>query len=178
MKQDEQDLNLDADLEMGGNGAATPDGLKRELAEARAKAEENLANWQRAQADFINFKRRLELDRDEALKYAQFNLLLDLLPVLDDFERAAKAIPVEYADQPWVEGVNNIQRKFSAILESRGVKQIKAQGEPFDPSKHEAIMQTPGPEGMVIQEMQKGYQFQDRILRASKVAVGNGLSQD
>jgi molecular chaperone GrpE len=177
MRQEETGLNREDDLTTGGDGAMTLDGLSRDLAEARARAEENLANWQRAQADFINFKRRLEMDRDEALKFGQFNLLQELLPVLDDFARAGNAIPCAYADQPWVEGVNSIQRKLSAILSSRGVKEIKALGEPFDPSKHEAIMQTPGPEGMVIQELQKGYMFQDRILRASQVAVGNGQKE-
>ena len=177
MNQEEKELKTETDLDTDGGDAVTLDGLRRELAEARSKADENLANWQRAQADFINLKRRLEMDREEALRYAQFNFLQELLPVLDDFERAGKAIPRAYADQPWVEGVTSIQRKLSAILSSRGVKEIKALGEPFDPCKHEAIMQTPGTEGMVIQELQKGYMFHDRILRASKVAVGSGQKE-
>ncbi len=173
MKQE----NRVPEIEPGDDVAAKLDALSRELAEAQAKAGENLANWQRAQADFINYKRRLEMDRDEALRYAQFNLLQEILPVLDDFERAGKAIPAGYSEQPWVEGVISIQRKFSAVLESQGVKEIKALGEQFDPCRHEAVMQVPGPEGMVVQELQKGYMLHDRILRASRVAVGNGQNQ-
>lgn len=166
------------EMEPGVDAAVTLETLSRELAETKARAEENLANWQRAQADFINFKRRLEMDRGEALKYAHFNILQELLTVLDDFERAGKAIPADYAGQPWVEGVTSIQRKLSALLESRGVKEIKALGEPFDPCRHEAVMQVPGPEGMVMEELQKGYMLQERILRASRVAVGNGQGRD
>ncbi len=148
--------------------------LKKELLEARAKADENLAGWQRAQADFSNFKRRLEQDRDEAIKYAQAGLVLKILPVLDDFERAIGAVPPEQNNQPWVDGIIGIARKLFSTLESQGLSEIKAQGEPFDPCLHEAVMQAPGIEGMVVQELQKGYRIQDRVLRASRVAVGNG----
>ena len=85
LNREDEELNAETDSNTTGEGPKTREGLRLELAEARAKAAENLANWQRAQADFINFKRRLELDRDEALKYAQLSLFQELLPVLDDF---------------------------------------------------------------------------------------------
>jgi molecular chaperone GrpE len=152
--------------------------LKQSLAEARARAEENLSGWQRAQADFNNYKRRLEQDRDEAIKYSQAGLILKLLPVLDDFELAMKAIPQEQEKQPWVAGIKGIARKLLVILESQGISEIKAQGELFDPTLHEAVMQAPGIEGIVVHESQKGYRFQDKILRPSRVVVGNGNSPD
>jgi molecular chaperone GrpE len=148
--------------------------LKQALAETRARAEENLSGWQRAQADFSNYRRRLEQDRDEAIKYAQSGLILKLLPVLDDFGLAMKAVPLDQENQPWVEGIRGIARKLLSILESQGISEIKAQGEFFDPCLHEAIMQVPGIEGIVVQELQKGYRLQERVLRPSRVAVGNG----
>ena len=148
--------------------------LSIKLVEAKEQAAENLANWQRAQADFINFKRRLEQDRDEAVKYADMGLILNLLPVLDDFERALNAASQADCDTAWIEGVNGIERKFRAVLEMRGVKEIKALAKQFDPIFHEAVMHIPGKEGVVIRELQKGYTFQDRVLRPTRVAVGNG----
>lgn len=148
--------------------------LKQELADARKKADEYLASWQRAQADFINYKRRLEQDRDEAVKYAHSGIILQLLPILDDFELAMKAAPIGQDNAPWLEGISGIIRKFLKILESQGLSEIKALGEKFDPCVHDAMLQVPGAEGIVMQELQKGYRFKDRILRHSRVAVGNG----
>ena len=144
------------------------------LAEEKKRAEEYLKNWQRAQADFINYKRRSEQERMEFNSYANANLLLNILPVLDDMERAIKAIPEEFASHDWVEGVKLVERKFKTILEGLGVKPILALGMAFDPKIHEAIRHEKGKEGMVIAEYQKGYMLNDKLLRPSRVAVGNG----
>jgi molecular chaperone GrpE len=148
--------------------------LEEELAEEKKKAEEYLAKWQRAQADFINYKRRMEQERLEFNNYANANLLCAILPVLDDFERALKAIPKEYKHDDWVEGVRLVEKKFKTILEGLGVKQIKCLGQPFDPNLHEAIRQEKGKEGIVVGEHLKGYMLNDKLLRAARVAVGNG----
>jgi len=148
--------------------------LEEELAEANKKAEEYLANWQRSQADFLNYKRRTEQERLEFNSYANANLLCAILPVIDDFERALKAIPREYKNNDWVEGVRLVEKKFKTILEGLGVKQIKCLGHPFDPNLHEAIRQEKGKEGIVVEEYLKGYTLNDKLLRASRVAVGNG----
>lgn len=144
------------------------------LAAEKKRAEEYLANWQRAQADFVNYKRRAEQDRLEFNKFANASLLLGLLPVLDDLERAIAAIPAEFADRDWVEGVRLVERKFRTNLERQGVKPILALGMAFDPNFHEAVRQDRGPEGVVIQEFQKGYTLNDKLLRPTKVVVGNG----
>ena len=96
------------------------------------------------------------------------------MPVLDDMERALAAIPPEFADRDWVEGVRLVERKFRAALEMQGVKPILALGMAFDPNFHEAVRQDKGPEGMVVQEFQKGYTLNGKLLRPAKVVVGNG----
>ncbi len=148
--------------------------LEKELEEARAKAQEYLESWQRAQADFTNFKKRLEMDKCEAIKYANASLILRILPVLDDFNRAIEHVPQSMADDPWMEGINGIARKLETSLETAGLSPIKALEEIFDPSLHEATGCAPGKDGVVVQELQKGYMLNDRVLRPSRVMVGNG----
>jgi molecular chaperone GrpE len=150
------------------------EGLEQALTEARKKAEEYLANWQRTQADFINYKRRNEQERQEFNKYANSTLYCSILPVLDDLERALNAVPEEFSKNDWVEGVRLVERKFKTILEGQGVKPICALGMDFDPTFHEALRQEKGKEGMVISEIQKGYTLHDKLLRPSRVIVGKG----
>ncbi|MCK4273829.1 MAG: nucleotide exchange factor GrpE, partial [Dehalococcoidales bacterium] len=126
------------------------------------------------QADFINYKRRTEQERQEFNSYANANIILGLLPVIDDLERALDAVPAKYAKHDWVEGVRLVERKFKTILEGQGVKPIKAMGEAFDPSFHEALRQGRGEEGVVIEEFQKGYMLHDKLLRPARVVVGDG----
>jgi len=148
--------------------------LKEALAEEKAKAESYLANWQRTQADFINYKRRSEQERGEFSKFANASLVLSLLPVMDDLERALAAIPRKSARLPWVDGIRLIERKFKANLKAQGLTPIKALGESFDPNLHEAVRQDKGKDGIVIEELQKGYKFYDRVVRHTMVVVGNG----
>jgi len=156
---------------------AAPEGtgiLEQALAEEKKKAEEYLANWQRAQADFINYKRRTEQERQDFNSFANANLLCGILPVLDDLERALNAIPEEFSGDDWVEGVRLVERKFKTVLEGQGVKPICALNEPFDPKLHEALRQEKGQEGIVIAELQKGYTLHDKLLRPARVVVGTG----
>ncbi len=152
--------------------------LSKALAEEKAKAEDYLANWQRAQADFINYKRRSEQEKEELSKFANSLLMLNLLPILDDLERALASIPPTLAKLSWVDGVRLIEHKLGAILEAQGLSQIKAIGEPFDPNLHEAAMHSTGKEGIVIEELQKGYKLHDRVIRPAMVVVGNGEEKE
>jgi molecular chaperone GrpE len=165
------------------NGEAEPEtveiddveSLKQALAEEKKKAEDYLANWQRAQADFINYKRRTEEERQDLNRFANANLILSLLPALDDLERALDAMPpAKTSKHSWAEGVRLVERNFRSALEAQGLTPIKALGEPFDPNLHEALRQAKGKEGIVIEEFQKGYMLGDRVLRPAKVVVGNG----
>ncbi len=151
--------------------------LKKVLAEEKTRAEANLAGWQRAQADFINYKRRSEQGKEDLTKFANDTFILHLLPILDDFERALTSLPTELDKVAWADGVRLIERKLRTTLEMQGLSQIKATGEPFDPRFHEAIRQDKGKEGIVIEEVQKGYKFHDRVIRPSKVVVGTGEEQ-
>ena len=147
--------------------------LKQSLAEEKAKAEGYLANWQRAQADFINYKRRSEQEKEEISKFANASLMFNLLPILDDLERALTSIPPHLARLTWVDGIRLIERKLQASLEVQGLSPIKALGEPFDPNLHEAAMYGKGSEGIVIEELQKGYKLHDRVIRPARVVVGS-----
>ena len=148
--------------------------LKKALEEEKAKAENYLASWQRTQADFINSRRRWEQEKEEMAKFANSTLVLSLLPVLDDLERALEHVGPEMSDHEWVEGIRLIQRKLLAALEANGVRVMEAVGQPFDPNLHEAAMHGPGESGMVVGEVQKGYFLHDRVLRPARVIVGNG----
>ena len=154
----------------GGDEVAV---LKAQLEELRVKAEENLNGWQRAQADFENYRKRAEQEKSELGDLARAGFVLALLPFLDDMERALASLPADAADD-WLEGIRMIARKFYNILMTQGVSPIKALDEEFDPNYHEAVLQTPGPEGIVVQELQRGYMFNNKVIRFSKVAVGNG----
>ena len=148
--------------------------LNQALAEEKARAESNLAGWQRVQADFINYKRRVEQEIQEIGKLANANLVLNLLPILDDLERALASVPDDLAEVSWVDGIRLIDRKLRGALEAMGLSRIEAIGEPFDPNIHEAVMQAKGKEGIVVEELEKGYMFQDKIIRPTKVVVGSG----
>jgi molecular chaperone GrpE len=148
------------------------------LTEEKQRAEEYLATLQRTQADFINYKRRVEQERLEFNNYANANLCNSILPVVDDLERAIAAVPEEYAKTDWVEGVRLVEKKFKTILEGLGVKPICALGMEFDPNLHEAIRHEKGKEGMVITEHQKGYMLNDKLLRPSRVSVGKGEKEE
>jgi len=145
-----------------------------ELASQKEKAEANLAGWQRAQADFANYKRRTEQELGECSNLAKSGVILSLLPVLDDFERAFGVSPEDAKDAGWLDGLRLIERKLQNTLEILGLSPIKALGEPFDPRVHDAAAQGNGPEDIVVAELAKGYRFGGRVIRPSKVIVGNG----
>ncbi len=149
-------------------------GLKETLAEEKTRAEGYLANWQRAQADLINYKRRSEQERDEFGKFANATLMFNLLPILDDMERALASLPAKLTNLTWVDGIRLIERKLRASLEIQGLQAIEALGKEFDPNLHEAVRQDAGKEGVIIEELQKGYQLHDRVIRPTMVVVGNG----
>jgi molecular chaperone GrpE len=149
--------------------------LERELAETRARAEEHLYNWQRSAADFSNYKRRTDEERAVASQFSQALLIGKLLGVLDDFDRALESVPADARD-PWIEGVQLVERKLRGVLESEGVTPIEAVGRPFDPNLHEAVVHeetADHPDNHVIGEVQRGYLLHDRVLRPSLVRVAN-----
>ncbi|MBI4321396.1 MAG: nucleotide exchange factor GrpE [Chloroflexi bacterium] len=158
-----------------GNHVAELESLRTELAEEKAKADDYLKNWQRSQADFINYKRRMEQERADQAKFANSALILRILPVLDDFGRAFTSIPQALKQYTWLEGIALIDRKLRLVLEQEGVTPIEAVGEDFDPMLHEAVIIEEGTDpqhGRVVEELQKGYKLHDRVIRPTLVKVG------
>ncbi|MDQ2941634.1 MAG: nucleotide exchange factor GrpE, partial [Chloroflexota bacterium] len=149
--------------------------LQRELDEARQQSEEHVHNWQRTAADFANYKRRTDEERSALGEFAKALLITKLLGVLDDFDRALESIPDE-VHEGWVEGIRLVERKLRGVLESEGVTQIEALGQPFDPNLHEAVVHeetTDYPDNQVIAELQRGYRLRDRVIRPALVKVAN-----
>jgi molecular chaperone GrpE len=147
------------------------DELQKQLAEAQARADEYKDGWQRAVADFQNYKRRTDNEKADAYQNAVGNVISRYLPILDDLERALASRP---DNLPWVNGIELIFRKLQTILENEGLKRIEAEGQQFDPNFHEAISQEPveGMEtGTVIAVIQQGYTLGGRVIRPAAVRI-------
>lgn len=141
---------------------------------AEERAETSFRNWQRTAADFANFKRRVEHERSEASRLINAAVVINLLPVYDDLDRAVATVDANLAGLNWVQGVVAIQRKFALLLEAMNVKELPAAGQPFDPNLHEAVARQPGEEGRVLHVVQKGYALGDKVIRPAMVIVGEG----
>ncbi len=168
----------DLDVSPAALGAQL-DELREQLLRAEKEAEESRLGWQRTAADFANFRRRTEQDREQSLGLANESLLAKLLAIVDDFDRAIAQMPADLRQLGWIEGIVAIDRKLRQLLESEGLTPIEAQGQPFDPHEHEAVVQeetSSVPEGTVTNELQRGYRIRDRVLRPALVAVAKSPS--
>lgn len=152
--------------------------LDEKVAELELKAAEYLDGWQRSQAAFANFRKRTESERNNSRMISNAALLARLVPVIDDFERAFQSLPEELNDNPWLEGVQLIQRKIHTILETENVELIKIEvGDAFDPLFHQAVLyqEVDGFEdGQIVAVVEKGYILGERVLRPSMVVVAKG----
>lgn len=156
------------------------DALKKALAEETEKAQNYLANWQRAQADLANYKKRAEQERRETVELANAAVIANLLTVVDDFERALASLPDELRECKWVEGITLIYDKLKRVLQAEGVAEIEAQGKPFNPYLHEAVEHRDEKgegQDIVVEVQQKGYRLKDRVIRPSMVVVGKESSE-
>jgi molecular chaperone GrpE len=165
-------LSPEGEMTVNGEKVETElEALQKQLEEVEVKAAENLDGWQRAQAEFINYKNRVQRDRELDYATMKGDIIKKMLPVLDDMERALANRP---EDDSWANGMELIARKFQNILESEGVIRIEAAGQPFDPNFHEAISSEPNEEvesGHVIEVMQNGYMLGERVIRPAMVRV-------
>jgi len=148
--------------------------LKEALAQEKEKAERYLANWQMAEADFRNYKTREEQEKKDLINWANSALVCDILPVLDAFDRAFEGVTPAGNDLNWITGFRQIQKMLLDVLSKHGLDEMKCVGETFDPSFHEAVAQQKGVEGVVLDEVRKGYKLRDKLIRASQVVVGGG----
>ena len=150
--------------------------LLQMLIEAQKEAKTNEDGWQRARAEFANYKKRTAREQSLAFQRGTLDALNTLLPIVDDFDRAFESVPEEIRDDPWIGGVSMIQRKFSNLLEQYEVEAIDPTGGPFDPNFHQAIGAEDSDEvesGHVIETLQKGYRAGDQVLRLALVKVAN-----
>jgi molecular chaperone GrpE len=138
-----------------------------------AKADDYFAKWQRAAADLANMRRRHEQERQEYIKQANAVLIGELLPVLDSFDRALASMPLDLRELTWIDGIVLVERQLRMVLERAGLRSIEAEGKPFNPTEHEALLheESDKPEDTIISELQKGYKLHDRVLRPALVKV-------
>lgn len=140
------------------------------------QAAEYLAALQRERAEFSNYKKRIEKDRAQWQDTLRSDVIMELLPVLDDFDRALENLPGEGPARDWANGVLLIQRKLKSQLENLGLAEIEAAGLPFDPELHEAVTHEDSADhesGAVIAVLRKGYRLGERILRPALVRVAS-----
>jgi len=172
-----------SDIESPNADNQTPDTAKisdidRALVEAQEEARTNLAGWQRAQADFANYKTREEAKQKDLLDFAKEVTVVKMLPTLDSMEQGLKHIPNETDPDfsvkfnQWKTGVEGVLQKLSKVLEEMGVQKIEAIGKEFDPNFHEAIREVPGEtDGTIVDEVQIGYQINGKVIRPSQVII-------
>jgi molecular chaperone GrpE len=181
MQEREQSYEEAVESEPGGEDTEAVE-LGARLDDAETKARTYLANWQRAQADLDNYRKRAQQERREAMDLANSTLLSKLMSAMDDLERAFGRPAAEMRKPSWAEGARLSFQKLKSALESEGLQQIEAVGQPFDPRFHQAIMRRPGRDGIILEEVQKGYIMNGRVLRPSMVVVGtqedNGDSEE
>lgn len=157
--------------EVEGGSAAAPEPT---LEDAMKHVEENRDRWMRSVAELENFKKRSATERNRLVKYKNEDLLRDLLPIIDNMERALTHCEIAGRSDPFVDGVCMILGMFRDVLKRYGVTEVSALGEAFDPYRHEALMRVPVPDkdpNTVVGVLEKGYLYQDRLLRAAKVSV-------
>jgi molecular chaperone GrpE len=147
--------------------------LTQALQASTEEAERNRDQYLRERAELENFKRRMQREKSEALRYATEPLVRDLLPVIDNLERAVDHAPASRNGESLAEGVRLVLKSALDVLERHGVMRIEASG-PFDPSRHEAVAQVPHavlPPNQVVQQFEPGYELNGRLVRAAKVSV-------
>ncbi len=149
-------------------------GLKNEYEREKAVAAEYLRRLQQLQAEYDNFRKRTIREKEELAKYATEKIIIELLPVLDNFERGLAASKKSQDFDSLVVGVEMIRRQLTGALEKEGLVPIEAAGQEFDPNKHEAVMHVESdehPPNTVVEELQKGYCLRDKVVRPSMVKV-------
>lgn len=150
----------------------------REAIEAylkREKERDYLAGWKRCQADFENYRRQTELKIPEAALRGRENVIIEVLPVLDNFNLATAHVPEDEKEAGWVVGIMHIKRQLEELLRQQGVSEILAEGSSFDPTYHESVGEIKGDKsqkGRIAEVVQRGYMMGDRVIRPAKVKIG------
>ena len=157
----------------------SPEKLQAQLEEKTREASEYFDKWLRLRADFENFKKRMQKEKDDLVKFCNENLLKALLPVLDNLTRAIEHGRNAQETSPLLEGVEMTCKEFLSALDRFGVKPVPAVGEVFDPEKHEALSQEESDQeaNQIIAAVQNGYFYYDRLLRPARVIISKGRAE-
>ena len=148
------------------------DATQDELVEFKQKVEEYLNNWKRERADFINYKKEEAERMVNLMKYGKEDIILEILPILDNIYLAEKSIPKHIEEDNWIKGFKMIQKQLEDFLKQKGIEEIETVGKQFNPETMEAIQEEDGDEpGKVKEELQKGYIMDGKVLRPAKVRV-------
>lgn len=158
---------------------AAPSPAGDALAVCQQQAKEYLSGWKRAQADYQNLRRTAEQERTDTIRFANQGLLHDLIPLVDHFSLAFKAIPEKDRNSNWLKGIEHIMTNFKQVLKDYGVEIIPTVGQQFDPSKHEAVseVESDKPEGEIVEELGAGFWMHGKVLRPAKVTTSKGKSK-
>ncbi|MEI7891019.1 MAG: nucleotide exchange factor GrpE [bacterium] len=170
---------IESEEEIVDANSQTIDEATDEFEELRKKAAENLEGWQRLQAEFENYKKRTAESQKDMIKYATQNIVLEILPVIDNFHASTDHIPEDQKENPWVTGIMYIQKQLENVLTENGVEEIVANvGDNFDPIYHEAIEDKECEDcknekyvNKIKKVLTKGYKISDRVIRAARVVV-------
>lgn len=176
MNDNDQTSSASQNQAQGGNASTDAqetdlNALQIELQQTQEKLKEMTNITQHALADLQNFRRRAEEERASYVSYANAGLLTDLIPVLENMNKALAHDP---KDAEWIKGAEATMRQFQNILSQKNLKPINALNQPFDPNIHEALLTGPGEKDQVVQEFEKGYMLGDKVLKRARVQVGNG----
>ena len=163
-----------------GASAQVGNDLLSQVEDLQAQVDEYLDKYRRTLAEFSNYRKRQDRERQQQAWRIQADVIRTLLPALDDFRLALEHVPDRDADSPWVQGIALIEQKLFGVLQQFDVTPIEAQGEPFDPNVHEAMLQEHSdeyPEGAVMEEIRKGYLMNGQVLRPTVVKVSQGAPE-
>ncbi len=159
---------------MENNKKNNDDKKNNELEELRKKCEDYLNGWKRERADFLNYKKD-EMERiSQIIKYANEEIILKILPILDNIYLAETQLPEELKNHKWIEGFGQIKKQISDFLEKEGVEAVETVGKPFDPKTMESVGEIENNEkeaGTVAQEVQRGYMLHGKLIRPAKVKI-------
>jgi molecular chaperone GrpE len=175
---DATEENLQTETKPPDDTEAVIADLKKQIEEKEVEAKANYDRFLRQAAELDNFRKRASRERDESIRYANEALVKELLPVVDNLERAVAHASGGGNGKPLVEGVEMVLKGLLDVLAKHGVTQISAAGQPFDPSKHEAIAQVESADhepNTVVEELHKGYVLRDRLLRPALVSVSKAV---
>ena len=155
-----------------GNGSKD---LEADLSAAQQQISSLTETAKRALADLQNYRKRVEEEKAAFVQFSNLNLIIELLPVLDNFNRAFGSVPEEIMKTEWFKGALQIEQQLVSIIKKQGVAELPSSvGHKLDPAQHEAITTGPGEKDTVIEEYEKGYKIGEKVIRPAKVKVGDG----